>query len=130
MLTCTPGCRSTVDSGGLPAEAPWTDSAVAAFLGAALDAHHIAGPKDGRGRRMRRCFPEADVVVLGHSHIPLDEVQDGVHLLNPGSVADPRREPSPSFAVLTVEKGRWETRGVRFPRATRSPTVAKREGTS
>ena len=80
---------------------------------------HIAGPKDGRGRRMRRRFPAADLVVFGHSHMPLDEVQDGVHLLNPGSVADPRREPSPSFAVLMLDEGRWDTRIVRFPRAPR-----------
>ena len=78
---------------------------------------HIAGPKEGRGRRMRRRYPDADVVVFGHSHQPLDEVQDGVHLLNPGSVADPRREPRPSFAVLTVHAGEWATRIVRFDRS-------------
>ena len=77
---------------------------------------HIAGPKDGRGRRMRKRFPDADLVVFGHSHQPLDEVQDGVHLLNPGSVADPRREPLPSFAVLTIEAGRASTRLVWLPR--------------
>lgn len=78
---------------------------------------HIAGPKQGRGRRMRRRFPQADVVVFGHSHIPWDGVEDGVHLLNPGSVSDPRREPSPSFAVLTVDAGIWGTEIVRFPRS-------------
>ena len=60
---------------------------------------------------------DADVVVFGHSHIPWDGVEDGVHLLNPGSVADPRREPSPSFAVLTVDAGTWGTEIVRFPRS-------------
>lgn len=78
---------------------------------------HIAGPRQGRGRRMRRRFPDADVVVFGHSHIPWDGVEDGIHLLNPGSVADPRREPSPTFAVLTVDAGTWSTQIVRFPRA-------------
>ncbi len=78
---------------------------------------HIAGPKQGRGRRMRRRFPNADVVVFGHSHIPWDGEEEGVHLLNPGSVADPRREPSPSFAVLTVGAGSWSSEIVRFPRA-------------
>ena len=58
---------------------------------------------------MRRRVSAADLVVFGHSHMPLDEVQDGVHLLNPGSVADPRREPLPSFAVLTVDAGQWDT---------------------
>ena len=77
---------------------------------------HIAGPKDGRGRRMRKRFPDADLVVFGHSHQPLDEVQDGVHLLNPGSVSDPRREPLPSFSVLTIEAGRPSTRLVWLPR--------------
>ena len=75
---------------------------------------HIAGPKDGRGRRMRKLFPDADVVVFGHSHIPWDAEEAGVHLLNPGSVADPRREPSPSFAVLMVADGAWESRIVRW----------------
>src|SRR3954469_6923435 len=46
---------------------------------------HESGARAGREGRMRRWFPDADLVVFGHSHIPmaLDGV-DGQRLLNPG----------------------------------------------
>ena len=34
---------------------------------------HDSGDASGRARRMRRKFPDSDVVVFGHSHIPLLE---------------------------------------------------------
>ena len=34
---------------------------------------HDSGPATGRLARMRRAFPRADLVVFGHSHIPLDQ---------------------------------------------------------
>jgi uncharacterized protein len=66
---------------------------------------HDSGPKRGRRARMRRRFPEARVVVFGHSHIPLLEDEDGLMLLNPGSPTDRRRQPGHTFAVLRVENG-------------------------
>lgn len=66
---------------------------------------HIAGPKQGRGRRMGRQFPDADVVVFGHSHMPVDVVEDGTHLFNPGSPTDPRREPMGSYGWLELGEG-------------------------
>jgi hypothetical protein len=35
---------------------------------------------------LRRRFPEADVIVYGHTHRPQSEVIDGVLLFNPGGV--------------------------------------------
>lgn len=49
-------------------------------------------------------------VLHGHTHVPRDEVIDGVRWLNPGCVSRPRGKP-PSFAWLTVAKGKiasWE----------------------
>lgn len=66
---------------------------------------HDAGAKAGRARRMRRTFPDADVVVFGHSHIPMDVVEDGVHLFNPGSLTDPRRERIGSYGWLELVGG-------------------------
>ena len=66
---------------------------------------HDSGPKTGRGRRMRALFPEADLVVYGHSHIPMDVVEHGLHLFNPGSPTDRRRQPFGTFGVLVVEDG-------------------------
>lgn len=67
---------------------------------------HIAGPKQGRGRRMARQFPAADIVVFGHSHMPVDMVEDGTHLFNPGSPTDPRREPNGSYGWLEFDCGK------------------------
>ncbi|HEX2729011.1 MAG TPA: metallophosphoesterase family protein [Rubrobacteraceae bacterium] len=66
---------------------------------------HDAGPKKGRRNRMSRRFPEARVVVFGHSHIPWLEDEDGLMLLNPGSPTDRRRQPDHTFALLWVEDG-------------------------
>ena len=66
---------------------------------------HDAGPRPGRGRRMRRRFPDADLVVYGHSHIPMDVVDDGTHLFNPGSPADKRRQPRHTAGVLEIAAG-------------------------
>jgi uncharacterized protein len=48
----------------------------------------------------------ADVVVFGHSHLPHDEVLDGVRYFNPAS-AGPRRFSLPvSVGILEVRRGR------------------------
>jgi uncharacterized protein len=66
---------------------------------------HDAGPRAGRERRLRRRFPDADLVVFGHSHIPMVTEIDGRRFLNPGSPTWKRRQPRPTYAVLTVERG-------------------------
>jgi putative phosphoesterase len=67
---------------------------------------HDSGPKDGRPRRMRRRFPDADLVVFGHSHIPWDTEHDGQRLFNPGSPTDKRRQPRGTMGQLVVDDGR------------------------
>jgi putative phosphoesterase len=66
---------------------------------------HDAGPREGRGRRMRRRFPQADLVLFGHSHIPIDSVHEGLRLLNPGSPTWKRRQPAPTYATVDIESG-------------------------
>jgi putative phosphoesterase len=66
---------------------------------------HDAGPMDGRPRRMRRRFPDAQLVVFGHSHIPLDLAADGVRLFNPGSPTDKRRQPHGTMGLLDIADG-------------------------
>jgi hypothetical protein len=44
----------------------------------------------------------ADLVVFGHSHIPMDLSEEGIRLLNPGSPTWKRRQEAPTFAVVTV----------------------------
>ncbi len=68
---------------------------------------HDSGPTAGRAGRMRRRFPDAAVVVFGHSHQPLDELGvDGQRLFNPGSPTERRRAPSHTLGILEVAAGR------------------------
>jgi len=67
---------------------------------------HDSGVTKGREARMRRWFPDADVVIFGHSHDPVDvEGADGQRLLNPGSVTWKRRAATHTLAVLTLDAG-------------------------
>lgn len=75
------------------------------FGGVPIAMVHDSGPKKGRRNRMRRRFPEARVVVFGHSHIPWLEDEEGLLLLNPGSPTDKRRQPDHTFALLGAEDG-------------------------
>jgi putative phosphoesterase len=64
---------------------------------------HDAGPRTGRPGRMRRRFPDADVVVFGHSHVPCEEEGPGGQLLlNPGSPTQRRAQPHHTLAVLDL----------------------------
>ncbi|HEX6340684.1 metallophosphoesterase family protein [Umezawaea sp.] len=66
---------------------------------------HDSGQATGRTARMRRRFPDADVVVFGHSHIPMDVTGDGVRIFNPGSPTDRRRQPHGTVGLWRVEDG-------------------------
>lgn len=66
---------------------------------------HDSGPKQGRGPRLLRRFPAADLVVFGHSHIPWNEVHDGQRAFNPGSPTDRRRQPQGTIGELVIEDG-------------------------
>ncbi|WP_091451648.1 metallophosphoesterase family protein [Actinokineospora iranica] len=66
---------------------------------------HDSGPAAGRTARMRRRFPDADLVVFGHSHIPMDLTGDGVRVFNPGSPTDRRRQPHGTMGLLRVTDG-------------------------
>lgn len=66
---------------------------------------HDSGQADGRAARMRRLFPRADLVVFGHSHIPMDVTAAGVRIFNPGSPTDRRRQPHGTVGELDIEDG-------------------------
>lgn len=66
---------------------------------------HDSGDRKGRATRMRRQFPEADVVVFGHSHIPINEYAGDMLLFNPGSPTDRRRQKSHTMGLMKLEKG-------------------------
>ncbi len=63
---------------------------------------HDSGPSKGRLDRLRAGFPRADVVVFGHSHMPLHETEDGFHIFNPGSPTQRRRAPHHTMGIAEV----------------------------
>jgi uncharacterized protein len=75
--------------------------------GARIAMLHDAGPRSGRLERMWRRFGErADLVVFGHSHLPLHErSRDGFQIFNPGSPTERRRAPSHTMGLVHVESG-------------------------
>ena len=67
---------------------------------------HDSGARKGRESRLRRRFPTAELVVFGHSHIPIDaEGLDGQRLFNPGSPTERRRQPVCTFGRLRIAEG-------------------------
>jgi putative phosphoesterase len=67
---------------------------------------HDSGARQGRERRMARRFPDAAVVVFGHSHDPVDAPGVGTQrLFNPGSPTQRRRQPRRSYGELELRNG-------------------------
>jgi putative phosphoesterase len=67
---------------------------------------HETGASGGRDARMARLYPDTDVLVFGHSHIPWDTTAEtGLRLLNPGSPTDRRRQPYGTYMTATVSDG-------------------------
>ncbi|MET9405190.1 metallophosphoesterase [Streptomyces sp. NPDC002935] len=64
---------------------------------------HETGAAQGREQRCAERFPDLDVLVFGHSHIPWDTTAPtGLRLLNPGSPTDRRRQPYRTYMTATV----------------------------
>ncbi|MGC2655500.1 MAG: metallophosphoesterase [Mycobacterium sp.] len=71
--------------------------------GLRLTVVHETGAASGREARMSQCYPDSDVLVFGHSHIPWDSTTPtGLRLLNPGSPTDRRRQPFCTYMTATV----------------------------
>ena len=91
--------RGNMDDG------PWADALgegeTVVVAGLRLHVRHI---------RVERDAEEADVVITGHSHLPVVERSGGVLYVNPGS-AGPRRFRLPvSVAVLEIADGKARAR--------------------
>jgi len=82
-------------------------SLVLEFGGVRFGMIHDSGPAPCRAGRLRRRFPDADVVVFGHSHAPWNQPGlDGQLLFNPGSPTERRAQPDHTVGVLQVSRGR------------------------
>jgi putative phosphoesterase len=58
-------------------------------------------------KRMLATFPDVDVIVFGHLHVPCNFLLGGKLLFNPGSTCYPwPRNYPPSFGLLYIEQGK------------------------
>jgi putative phosphoesterase len=68
---------------------------------------HDSGSRTGRAARLAVRFPDADLVVYGHSHVPDDsEGLGGQRLFNPGSPTQRRAQPLRTYGLLELQDGR------------------------
>jgi uncharacterized protein len=83
--------------------------ATAELEGVRLAVVHETGASRGREQRCAQRFPDTDVVVFGHSHIPWDTLAPtGLRLLNPGSPTDRRQQPTCSWMSAEIAAGRLD----------------------
>ena len=80
-----------------------TDETEVELGGVLVGMVHDSGAKSGRRARMRKRFPDARVVVFGHSHLPVNEDDGDLLLFNPGSPTWKRMVPWPSMGLLWIE---------------------------
>jgi putative phosphoesterase len=97
-------CFGNNDGPGLRARLP--EIAYANLAGLRTAVLHDSGPSTGRTERMAARFPDVDLLVFGHSHIPWDTTApSGLRLLNPGSPTDRRRQPHATYMTATIDDG-------------------------
>ncbi len=84
------------------------EEAVVELGGIKIGMLHDSGPKEKRWERMRERFPDARVVVFGHSHLPWNEDREGLLVFNPGSATWKRQAPGTSMGLFWIENGEIE----------------------
>ena len=57
---------------------------------------------------------EADIVIFGHSHTPLNFEKDNILYLNPGSTSLPRGVEYKSFVIMNIENNNIEIEQIRL----------------
>lgn len=98
------GCWGNNDGAALRARLP--ERAEVTLAGVRFTVVHETGASAGREARMAKAYPDTDVLVFGHSHIPWDTTaESGLRLLNPGSPTDRRRQPVHTYMTAVVDDG-------------------------
>jgi uncharacterized protein len=101
--------------------------ATADLAGLRVAVVHETGPRQRREERCAARFPDRDLLIFGHSHIPWDtRAPNGLRLLNPGSPTDRRREPYATFMTAEIVTGRLAAVRLHRLEAPRQPTRSRR----
>jgi len=98
------GCWGNNDGPALRSRLP--ERADVVLEGVHFTVVHETGAAAGREARMSQQYPDTDVLIFGHSHIPWDTTTStGLRLLNPGSPTDRRRQPAGTYMTANVRHG-------------------------
>jgi putative phosphoesterase len=98
------GCWGNNDGPALRERLP--ERADVTLAGVRFTVVHETGAAAGREDRMAARYPDTDVLVFGHSHIPWDSAApNGMRLLNPGSPTDRRRQPFCTYMTAEIDGG-------------------------
>lgn len=106
-----PGERALL--GGLPEQA---ELELPGGVLAVIHGHQTRGT-DTRHASLRKRFPQARVVVYGHSHRLVCDQDSVPWVLNPGAAGLARTFGGPSCIILTATPEHWRLRVQRFPPA-------------
>lgn len=107
-------CWGNNDGPGLRSRLPEVARTVAE--GVRIAVIHETGAAKGREARMQDAYPDTDLLVFGHSHIPWDTTTpNGLRLLNPGSPTDRRRQPYCTYMVADIDNGTVDAELHRLP---------------
>ncbi len=68
---------------------------------------HGAGSPNNIEYRIRSEFTDVQIIIYGHSHLPVIDEWDDIIMFNPGSAIDNRFTPQPTFGWMVLD-------GVRF----------------
>jgi putative phosphoesterase len=79
-----------------------------------LDPLYSYLPPDPERWRQAVVGVDADILLVGHTHLPLDIRLDHLQVVNPGSVGQPK-DGDPRAAYAVIEDGRLELARVAYP---------------
>jgi len=66
---------------------------------------HKFGVKGGHGVLVEYARRQgADICLFGHTHVPVTSYQDGLYVMNPGSLGEPRNG-LPTYGIIDIVRG-------------------------
>ena len=51
---------------------------------------------------------EGDLFLQGHTHVPMNEVKNGIRCMNPGSVSLPKQDSGRGYMILETNQAVWK----------------------
>jgi predicted phosphodiesterase len=75
------------------------------------DLHDMIAPDHNS---LRQAFPDARLIIYGHTHKMLVDDQQLPWVANPGAAGNTRTHGGPSCLLLTASENNWEIESIRF----------------